>query len=649
MIDVLCTDAAIGRAIARLSAALERHAKDRSAPLPPASSELPQTLAGLRDGFGLSPFECELLLLCAGIELDSEFAAACAAAHGDARRSYPTFALALRVLPGGHASALLPSAPLRRYALIEVEREGPLLHSPLRLPERVLHHLLGTVYLDEHLTLLEELSPAQALLPGEASPALPASLIPLRDRLVALWQHTYLEADSGSQALVLNLCGAPREEARIVATAVCRELGWRLFCCRVADVPPGPSEREALCRLWTRDLVLAPSALLLDCSDDSRETLAAAHALVARLPGPLLICSPAPLPGLSRPCLRLRVPELDAASQRALWQAELGADAVKHSRELDRISEFFKLDMGVIKEVCAMLKSEPQADALLFGERLWEACRSAVQKPLTGLAQRITPAATWADLVLPPAQSARLREIAAQARHRTQVLDTWGFGGSGRGQGVTALFAGPSGTGKTLAAEVLANELRLDLFHIDLSQVVSKYIGETEKNLAQLFSTAEASGAILLFDEADALFGRRSEVKDSHDRYANIEVSYLLQRMERFRGLAILTTNHLDALDNAFLRRLGFVVEFPFPDSEQRRAIWGRIFPPRTPTAELDLGKLARVPLTGGNIHSVALRAAYLAADAEQPVSMSHLAKAVRSEHGKNERPFDLTKIGDWG
>ena len=328
------------------------------------------------------------------------------------------------MLPGGHASALLPSAPLRRYALIEVEREGPLLHSPLRLPERVLHHLLGTVYLDEHLTLLEELSPAQALLPGEASPALPASLIPLRDRLVALWQHTYLEADSGSQALVLNLCGAPREEARIVATAVCRELGWRLFCCRVADVPPGPSEREALCRLWTRDLVLAPSALLLDCSDDSRETLAAVHALIARLPGPLLICSPAPLPGLSRPCLRLRVPELDAASQRALWQAELGADAVKHSPELDRISEFFKLDMGVIKEVCAMLKSEPQADALLFGERLWEACRSAVQKPLTGLAQRITPAArafSW-----PRRSEACVPWQAVQARKRCATLSAGG-------------------------------------------------------------------------------------------------------------------------------------------------------------------------------------------------------------------------------
>ena len=201
---------------------------------------------------------------------------------------------------------------------------------------------------------------------------------------------------------------------------------------------------------------------------------------------------------------------------------------------------------------------------------------------LDDLAQRIQPTATWDDLVLPAADKSLLREVAAQVAHRGTVYETWGFAEKiARGLGISALFAGPSGTGKTMAAEVLANELRLDLYRIDLASVVSKYIGETEKNLRRVFDAAEDSGAILFFDEADALFGKRSEVKDSHDRYANIEVSYLLQRMEAYRGLAVLATNLKSALDPAFLRRIRFVVNFPFPDAAQRAEIWRRVFPGR--------------------------------------------------------------------
>jgi SpoVK/Ycf46/Vps4 family AAA+-type ATPase len=199
-----------------------------------------------------------------------------------------------------------------------------------------------------------------------------------------------------------------------------------------------------------------------------------------------------------------------------------------------------------------------------------------------------------------------------------------------------------------MAAEVLANELRLDLYRIDLSSVVSKYIGETEKNLRRVFDAAEEGGAILLFDEADALFGKRSEVKDSHDRYANIEVSYLLQRMEAYRGLAILTSNLKDALDTAFLRRIRFVVQFPFPDAAQRAEIWRRIFPPRTPTQSLDVGKLSRLNVAGGNIRNIALNAAFLAADAGEPVTMRHLLRAVRDEYAKLERPLTGAEIGGW-
>jgi SpoVK/Ycf46/Vps4 family AAA+-type ATPase len=229
------------------------------------------------------------------------------------------------------------------------------------------------------------------------------------------------------------------------------------------------------------------------------------------------------------------------------------------------------------------------------------------------------------------------------------VHDLWGFARkTRRGLGISALFHGPSGTGKTLAAEVLANEMRLDLYHIDLSRVVSKYIGETEKNLQRVFDAAEENGAILLFDEADSLFGSRSEVKDSHDRYANIEVSYLLQRMEAYRGLAILTTNMRGALDSAFLRRIRFAVDFPFPDAPQRAAIWRRVFPPDAPTIGLDVDRLARLRLAGGNIRNIALNAAFAAADAGEAVQMRHVRVAAQTEYAKLERRPSRAETEAW-
>ena len=234
-------------------------------------------------------------------------------------------------------------------------------------------------------------------------------------------------------------------------------------------------------------------------------------------------------------------------------------------------------------------------------------------------------------------------------RQRAKVYETWGFAAkSARGLGISALFTGISGTGKTMAAEVLANELRLDLYHIDLSQVVSKYIGETEKNLRRVFDAAEEGGAILLFDEADALFGKRSELKDSHDRYANIEVSYLLQRMESYRGLAILTTNMKKALDTAFLRRIRFMVQFPFPDAAARAEIWRHIFPADTPTEGLEAEKLARLNVAGGNIRNIALNAAFLGADAGEPVRMAHVLRAARTEYRKLEKSLTDAEIEGW-
>jgi SpoVK/Ycf46/Vps4 family AAA+-type ATPase len=289
---------------------------------------------------------------------------------------------------------------------------------------------------------------------------------------------------------------------------------------------------------------------------------------------------------------------------------------------------------------------EAKAD---FKRLLWDACRAQARPKLDDLAQRIDSSAQWEDLVLPEAQLQTLRDITAHVKQRAKVYERWGFGGkSGRGLGISSLFAGTSGTGKTMAAEVLARELRLDLYRIDLSAVISKYIGETEKNLRRVFDAAEMGGVVLLFDEADALFGKRTDVKDSHDRHANVEVSYLLQRMEAYRGLSVLTTNLKTSLDQAFLRRIRFIVQFPFPDATMRAEIWRRVFPQATPTEGLEPQKLAQLNVAGGNIRNIALNAAFLAAGAGEVVMMKHVLQATKNEYIKLERPLTDAEVRGW-
>jgi SpoVK/Ycf46/Vps4 family AAA+-type ATPase len=300
----------------------------------------------------------------------------------------------------------------------------------------------------------------------------------------------------------------------------------------------------------------------------------------------------------------------------------------------------FNLSLAGISQVIAGAKEDQSGVPLK--DNLWKGCLALTRPRLDVLAQRIDARATWDDIVLPAAEENLLRQIADQVRNRSQVYDRWGFRKEmNRGLGISALFAGESGTGKTMAAEVIANDLGLSLYRIDLSAVVNKYIGETEKNLRRLFDAAEDGGAILFFDEADALFGRRSEVRDSHDRYANIEINYLLQRIESYRGLAILATNLKSALDSAFLRRLRFVVNFAFPGQTERKLIWQKVFPEETPLQALDYERLAGINLTGGSIHNIALSSAFLAASAGSQVTMPIVLAATRTEMRKLDRPIN--------
>jgi hypothetical protein len=502
----------------------------------------------------------------------------------------------------------------------------------LRIDERVLHYLTGIEYLDERLaSLAEPVSP-----PGELPPTQQAAALAAARRL------------EQPRALV-QLCGRERAARRLAAAGASRESGRRLYALRAEALPLEPAEQAAVTRLWEREAALGGVVLLieLDGVESEPARLGSAERLVESLAAPVLTSSREPMRTLDRPSLRLDVPKPTHPEQATLWREQLGPHAATLGRRLDAVVAQFDLDHGSIAAAAGEALTDDVTDPDAFAARLWDACRAQTRPRLDDLAQRIEPVAGWDDLVLPEPQKEILREIAAQVRQRTKVYDAWGFARkSSRGLGISALFSGASGTGKTMAAEVLARALRLDLYRIDLSSVVSKYIGETEKNLRRLFDAAEGTGVILLFDEADALFGKRTEIRDSHDRYANIEVSYLLQRMEAYRGLAILTTNLRTALDPAFMRRLRFVVDFPFPEVEQREEIWRGIFPPETPVGELDLAQLARLGIAGGNIRNIGLRAAFLAADADAPVGMEHVLRATRGEYAKLELSLSDAELG---
>jgi hypothetical protein len=642
--------AVIGQQLAAHVQKITKQPFDRSEGDPP-KSERPQIFvdASFTPGidqlcalFGLSPFERSVLLLCAGMELDAGFASKCAAAHTDPHRGYPTMSLALAALPGAHWTALLPNAPLRNWRLIEFASSGgsagaPLTTRPLRIDERILHYLVGVGHLDERLAgiIVPESSPGE-LAPGHAT---------IADRMRAVWSRPLRE----SALPVIVLQGPDTISARTIAAFVCTSMGLQLHSISVRALPSNASDLHQFVRLCERETMLTRKALLLEFLDLTGEPQrdGAITEFIETIRSPLVVVTRDRLRLARRATTVFEVRRPQPKEQRNAWWRVLGNTAPEFSDGLDRLTSHFCLNWIEMQAAASEVGSSPNSDGAF--DRLWEACRNQTRMKMEDLAQRIDMNAAWDDLVLPEMQKEILQDIVAQVRHRSTVYDSWGFSEkSSRGLGITVLFAGPSGTGKTMAAEVLAGALRLDLFRIDLSSVVSKYIGETEKNIRRVFDAAEAGGAVLLFDEADALFGKRSEVKDSHDRYANIEVSYLLQRMECYRGLAILTTNVKSALDPAFLRRIRFVVQFPFPDATQRAQIWSRIFPSKAPVDGLDARKLSQLNVAGGNIKNMALTAAFLAADQNEPISMSHVLRAAKSEYAKLEKLLTDTEVSGW-
>ena len=489
-----------------------------------AVMESPPAIDRLVELFDLSAFERDLLLLCAGVEMDSRLAAQCADAQGHPQRTHVTFGLAMATLSGPHWSAVTPFQPLRRFRILELRDEQNLTSAPLRLDERVLHYLAGINVLDPRLESLLRFSPSPGWISDE-------------HEAIAM-EAARMLASSAEYLPVVHLCGDDPRGQEDTAALAAHCLGRQLLMLRNESLPSVGPEFETLALLWQRESLLLPGALLLQCGT-SGLTSSAAY-LLERLPGLVFLSSRDTL-RLNRPVIRFDVNKPGPAAQKQIWERALGTAAVNFDGTLDDLSHQFRLSARTIFSTGSLMTSSGDG---LRSAALWNACRSLARPKLEDMAQRIAPCVRWDDLVLPKLQKEMLRQLAAQVRHRMKVYETWGFSGKGnRGLGMSALFTGGSGTGKTMAAEVLARELELDLYRIDLSAVVSKYIGETEKNLKQVFDAAEEGGVLLLFDEADALFGKRSDVRDSHDRYANIEIGYLLQRMESYQGLAILTTN----------------------------------------------------------------------------------------------------------
>jgi SpoVK/Ycf46/Vps4 family AAA+-type ATPase len=612
--------------------------------------------------FRLSGFDVDALLVCLAPELNVKYAKLYAYLQNDVTRKAPTADLVLNLFCRSLSekldarTRLTADAPLLkhrllRYACDEHDGASPLLTRALMVDERILNFLLDVDATDAHLApFVSVVRPSADL----RELLLPAGM---SERLARLFRATFA-AEEGGVARAFIFHGPAGAGKEFAAEALCRDAGCELL---VADVhglaTAGAGFAHLLARVF-REARLRLAAVYLDgaetvLGEGERETTARRVLLasLAEHEGVAFLGSREPWHpsegALAGRFFHVTFPAPDYEARLELWKRFLDDEGAADASEIvvEALADKFAFTAGRIRDAVA----EARQHALLRDgdgrgmttEDLYRACRAQSSKKLLALARKITPLYTWSDIILPPDQLEHLREVCAHVKHRQRVFAEWGFGGKiSLGKGLSALFVGPSGTGKTMAAEVVAGELSLDLFKIDLSCLVSKYIGETEKNLSRVFEEAEQSNAILFFDEADSVFGKRSEVKDSHDRYANIEVNYLLQRMEEYEGVVILASNYQKNIDEAFTRRIRFIVEFPFPDDGYRQRIWQKVFPEHTPLGEdIDFDFLAhKLKLTGGNIRNIALGAAFLAAGNGGRVQMEHVICATKREFQKMGR-----------
>lgn len=607
----------------------------------------------LQHCLGLSSFEIDVVTACLAVEIDRRYERIYGFLHDDMSRKQPTPGLLLELSGADLAerlalrSALHPLSSLLHYRVVEVVEEGgslPWLGRSLRIDPRIVTFLLGDRSVDTRVI------PYLAALPVHVAGQHLA--MSQRVTLEVLLRQAAAAVDVKTrEQVIVYLHGERSAGADTVVQAAAQELGLTLLAVDAERLAEGNDVERSVFLLF-REALLSQATIFLTNVDALLDGPRGAehHRLLLRWMAQLsrLVFVSGEHPWhwpLPREPVQLRPLQLRAAGlseQFRAWRAL--TDASISTAELHRLTSLHPLPLDAISTACRLargLAAVAGTGGAMTLEHLQQACRTQTRIEVNSLARRIEPRLGWDDIVLPTPQLEQLRAVCSQAKHASSVYGAWCFERTvSLGKGLNVLFSGPPGTGKTMAAEVIANDLKVDLLKIDLSQIVSKYIGETEKNLRQLFTQAASANAILLFDEADALLGKRSEVKDAHDRYANTEVAYLLQKMEEYAGISILTTNLRQNIDEAFTRRMRFIVEFPFPEDEDRLRIWQGVWPCEVPLApDVDLARLAQqFRLSGGSIRNIALSAAFLAAEQATPVAMRHLMRATKREQQKMGR-----------
>ena len=632
-------------------------AEPAAGPGPAAGGETSTSAADL---FHLKREEEQCLLLCLACEVDAQYGKVMAYLQDDVTRRQPSVGLALDLFwgrerfPEGRSSFLADSALLRHH-LIEIGESpaggGALSQRALRLDDRIVGLLLDSSEVDSALAGWTEL-----WIPSDEAVRTPVAP-DIRERTVRLALSCFNNGAADVRP-ILHLHGRPGCGRRSLAQFVCGELGLPLLIADVRRIPSRAARADALWRLG-REALLQPAALFLtnfdDLLDDNRREERDAFLESSGRYSPLTFLAGVKPWNASLEVKRRLYVDVDCKSPGAAERLDLWSDRlqeVKHSLNDDDVEEIageFHFTDGQIREALIGARGqsvwEGNSASPVDAAGLHASCRGQATQHLGDLAIKVEAAGTWEDLILPEAQKQQLLEIVSHVKRSQTVLARWGFADRfPNGCGVAALFEGTSGTGKTTAAGIIAAQLGLDLYKIDLAGVVNKYIGETEKNLSRIFDEARDSNTILFFDEAEALFAKRAEmVRDANDRYAGIETAHLLQRLETHQGIVILATNMKQNLDEAFVRRLRFIIHFPFPSDEDRERIWRRIFPAATPLAsDLDFRWLARkLRLTAGHIKNISLRAAFLAVDRTGVVTMDCVLEAARREMEKFGKVYD--------
>ena len=620
-------------------------------PLAAFSNESAVTL--VRERFDMSDFEMRVLLLCAAAEIDSAVPVMLQRLQEGGLRQ-PVFALAQKLFPEGAWDVLSDNRPLLHWLMVEARQQDgrPLAYSPLRIDDGMLQFLIGNPAADTRLAAYQIPFPPEATARGLS--------LSQAEATVTLGNQLQEGSVAAKIVPVAVLTGPHLLAQQMTAMTLVEAMGGsasKLVRVPVALLPTDPRDAEHLSRLWAREAILQGLSLFLETEDAPESAIKQVLRSFFVSPRTLyFVSSREPVSGLTRSHHTIAIARPTADEQQAVWEQGAAAAGLRLEQgDASCLADQFNLDVPVIISVIDRAQDQKFDNSPALRRHLQLTARQDHRAALDLLAQRIEPRATMDDLVLPEREKDQLRKFQAHVELHRLVFSAWGMGGrSERGKGSAALFSGESGTGKTLAAEVIAAELGLDLYRIDLSAVVDKYIGETEKNLRRIFDAAESGGVILFFDEADALFGKRSEVKDSHDRYANIQINYLLQRLETYRGPTVLATNLGRTMDQAFMRRLRFIVRFPQPGRPERQKIWEKCFAPLngktlTPDGKpvialspADYHAIAGPALSGGEIRNAAIHAAFLAAASQPqvPVTRQIVEEAIRDESQKAGRPI---------